>query len=101
MLPSMGRIVFYHFMHVVLPGCQEPLLEPRARPAVVIQHLGGGVVDLEVFWHPSDRTSPALDVDPQRVELRVPPHQEYLGEVGKVERDTPKPETWSWPPRAA
>ena len=90
-MPSKGRIVLYYFTHHEFGANGVDKTETRSRPAIVID-TADIRCDLQVFWHPSDR--PAT-----QFATLVSPHQESSGEIGKIERMTPQPGTWSWPPR--
>jgi hypothetical protein len=100
MMPSLGRIVLYHFENLFDNGA----VALRARPAVVVDADGGGVCELHVFFSVGDQTMSETDGTPDDAgrhpdNLDVRPHQELRGEVGKIERQVPLPGTWSWPPR--
>jgi hypothetical protein len=100
MMPSMGRIVFYHFHHILEDDKTAVLL---ARPALVVDANGDGVCELHVFFSVGDRTMTRVGtpddpgMDPCKLDVR--PHLEHAGEIGKIERRKPDPGTWTWPPR--
>jgi len=99
MMPSMGGIVFYHFEHILEDGTAVL----QARPAIVVDANTDGVCELHVFFSIGDRAFSQAslgpdDADRTRYRLDVQPHLEHAGEIGRVERKPPMPNTWSWPP---
>ncbi len=100
MMPSMGRIVFYHFENLFEDGTTTV----RTRPALVVDADAQGFCVLHVFFSPADQTfSPAAHetdwASKTPDKIAVPPHREATAEIGWAMREQPKPGTWSWPPR--
>lgn len=94
MIPRDGDIVMYHFMN------SFPFVDSQqvtSRPAIVIRHLApvrAGHVFLHVFFGPGDTPVNVDRYDLGAVDATA--HQEPAAEMGKQERETPKPGTWSW-----
>lgn len=101
MLPSKGITVFYNFMQDANGEHHRSMavLEPRQRPAVVVDVGLNNELDLEVFFHPTDTVHPSTSggtqtapltmvaAAPCRFQARVPMHSPTV--------DNPMPHTWS------
>jgi hypothetical protein len=109
MVPSIGRVLLYHFNNVDDNGVTEHAM----RPAVVMDvDRTTNMCVLHVLFakRDGDRTAGSVDpfahavLSPQR-EYRLEPERTMVsphfegGEVGVIERRIPQVNTWSWPPR--
>ncbi len=95
MVPSIGRIVIYHFEREGLGGTRGLV----SRPAIVISVTAAeaSTCELHVFFSHLDG---ALAIPPSTQALRVgvKAHHEG-GEIGVIEVKPPEHHTWSWPKR--
>lgn len=113
MTPNPGDIVRYYFFSLSRAEDGKPP-ELVFRPAIVQAAHEGGVCDLFVFFKEDDifvhvseslqpsrhcRVNVAAHQERERIDRGYVVHDLPTAELGVVERQTPKPHTWSWPRR--
>lgn len=98
MLPSKGAAVFYHFAHRDAQG--EIVMQSRPAIVIDVHATEPGVVLLAVFYSPHDDDQEPSDFEYWTGTRRdVPAHREGShGEFGVIQRENPKPRSWTWRP---